>query len=176
MHIYADPSFTYEEFMDHWVAPHEISHMAIPTVGKKNAWFAEGFATYMSRQIMVEIGVYTEEEIAEEYLRKILEFKDSYDSDKPFVEVVLDLRENNKYSHFYWGGAGFFYLLDNELRNEYDLSLPWVMREYENCCRMSDYKLDDVVESFDEISETNIFTSLLKEYRTLPAREIYKKF
>jgi len=36
-----------------------MSHLAIPYVGEKEVWFAEGFASFMQYQVMMEMGVMT---------------------------------------------------------------------------------------------------------------------
>ena len=45
--------------MNDWTAPHEMSHLAIPYIGEKEVWFAEGFASFMQYQVMMEMGVMT---------------------------------------------------------------------------------------------------------------------
>ena len=42
VHFHVDPSFSFQEFIDDWTAPHEISHLSIPFVGRNQSWFSEG--------------------------------------------------------------------------------------------------------------------------------------
>ena len=43
--FYVDPSYDLSEFLADWTAPHEISHLSIPYVGRSNMWFSEGYAS-----------------------------------------------------------------------------------------------------------------------------------
>lgn len=47
--FYIDPSFAPGSFTEDWTAPHEISHLSIPYLGRQHAWFAEGYASYFIR-------------------------------------------------------------------------------------------------------------------------------
>jgi len=53
VHFYVNPTyFSYQDFISDWTAPHEISHLILPFLGKQNSWFAEGFASYMQYRVM----------------------------------------------------------------------------------------------------------------------------
>ncbi|GGD74968.1 hypothetical protein GCM10011357_32440 [Lacimicrobium alkaliphilum] len=52
VHLYVDSRFSLEHFTRDWTLYHELSHLALPYLGSNNAWFAEGFASFMQYQVM----------------------------------------------------------------------------------------------------------------------------
>ena len=132
VHFYVNPNFSEEEFHDDWTAPHEISHLAIPFVGRNNKWFSEGFATYFSRQIMIEMGCLTEHEFDSMYVTKIRDKMQYYNSPSTFVEVSDSLQKSSVYSAFYWGGSSFFLKLDKQLKEDYSTNFCNIIASYKN--------------------------------------------
>jgi len=161
--------------MEDWIAAHEISHLAIPHVGRSNSWFAEGFATFMCRQVMLEMGYYTEEELAVEYYEQIAAAGKSFDSDEPFTIVAKQLIEKYNYSHMYRGSMSFYYFSDLELKKDHNTSMIEVVQQYQ-LIRPDAGNMQGVVESFDEITGTTMFTDRLRQFQTVPAREIFTSF
>ena len=177
VHFYVTPSYSLGDFLSDWKAPHEISHLSLPFVGDQNSWFSEGYATYMSRKIMIEMGYYTATEFDSIYRENIAETKLHYGSvTSTFAEVSDSLLDEHCYSIMYWGSASFFYTADKKLQQEYNTDLVSVIRAYQACCRLQDDKLEDVIHSLDKIAEADIFTKLLSDYRSKPSIEVMKEF
>lgn len=163
VHFHVDLNFTEEEFINDWTAPHEISHLSIPFLGKANSWFAEGYASFMQYQIMKELGIYTAEEIENKYIQKFkkcLSYVD--DEDGSFDELLMLQRQYHNYPVMYWGGAFFFYTLDQKLK-EHDQSLLSLINDYLACCRNEDRNINDVISSWTD--QTGFYT-----------RELYENF
>ncbi|NOY49594.1 MAG: hypothetical protein GXO88_03370, partial [Chlorobi bacterium] len=48
-----------------------------------------------------------------------------------------------------------------------------MLKSYQNCCRLSDKDLEDVVSSFDKISGDTFSTELLYKYRNEKAKDVF---
>lgn len=177
IHFYINPDATYAELLEDWTAPHEMSHLAIPFLGKKYKWFAEGFATYLSRRIMIDMGYFTEATFDSMYVNKIGEAGSSYSNPvKPFSEVSQELFDKYKYGAVYWGSAGFFYTADKQLQEKHDIRFTDLLKEYLQCCRMKNKRLAHVIRSFDRLIDDTIFTDLLYRYENEPCVSVMAPF
>jgi hypothetical protein len=173
VHFHVNPDYSLEAFLGDWTAPHEISHLAIPFVGRSNSWFAEGFATYMQGEILLEMGECTQKDIDLKYEEKMNNARPYYMVDEPYAEVAMNLRKSHHYPEMYWGGALFFVQLNNVLVEEEQTTLYEVLQDYQLCCRLNDSDLSSVLNSFDSITNSEVASALLDDYRTLPARELF---
>lgn len=177
IHFYVKPNASYAKFMEDWTAPHEISHLSVPSFGKENKWLSEGYATYLSRRIMIKMGYYTEQEFDEIYLRKIGDAKVYYnDSMNSFAQVSRNLFAKYRFGTVYWGGAGFYYQLDEVLQAKHDMRFEDLIKKYQEHGRLSDENLEDVIASWDRILGDNVCDSMLKAYENKPAFEVMKRF
>ena len=70
--FHIDAAFPIRAFIEDWTASHEISHLSIPFLGRENAWFAEGLASFMQYQVMQQMGVFTAEEVEEKFCKPVL--------------------------------------------------------------------------------------------------------
>jgi len=140
--FYIDPSFSLQAFLDDWTAPHEISHLSIPYLGRDQSWFAEGFASYMQYQIMQKLGICSEQQVGEIYAEKIERVRPYYDRDQDFVKVA----HGRKFTGF--------------------------IKEYLHCCRLRDESFEELIESWDRLLGEPLFSELLRSYQSGPASEI----
>lgn len=178
VHLYVNKGFTKADFLADWTAQHEFSHLYIPFLSKKSKWFTEGFATYLSRRVMIKQGYFTESSFNEMYRSKFAEAKPYYNSSTTnFVEVSDSLKNNHIYWAMYWGGASYFYVIDEKLQQEKNMRFEEVIQQYQLCCHNgSDKSLKDVIASFDEVIGETWFNDLMKLYRNEPAREVLRNF
>ena len=171
VHFYIDPEYTLEDFLTDWTAPHEISHLSLPYLGSENAWFAEGYASYMQYQIMLWMGVMTEQEVKAKYQEKLTMLKRNYSSQTDVKTIALEMKRQNRYPEMYWGGSTYFMILDQMLQKE-GTNLPSLMQEYLNCCRNSDESLSDVLQSWDKLLGNDLASNLHQKFTTRPANEV----
>lgn len=173
VHFHVDPSYSLETFLADWTAPHEISHLSIPYLGRSESWFAEGYATYLQCQVMLTMGYYDAESLDAHYRKKLDEMRSAYRSAEPFVEVARDLGKSYRFPEMYWGSMYFFYTLDQELKAK-GTALTNLIGKYLDCCRMrdEDADLDQVIRSWDKLIGSSLASKHLQAYRTQPAREI----
>lgn len=175
--LYVNESATFDELMADWTAPHELSHLSLPFVGKKNKWFSEGFATYCSRRIMIEMGYFTEESFETLYTDRFNEFSPLFNSStSSFAQVSDSLLEHNRYSPIYWGGASFFMILDSRLQKSNKGRLTELIQKYQDNGRLEDRSLKDVIASFDRIIGENWCRELLAVYLNNSGSEVIKLF
>jgi hypothetical protein len=113
-----------------WVAVHELVHLAMPPVAEEDAWFSEGWATYLTEVLKARAGLQTEREAWSELAGGF--------SSGARARGGLSLREESakmhrrhSYHRVYWAGAALAFLADEELRRTTDgrLCLDDAMKE-----------------------------------------------
>lgn len=177
VHFHVNMDYSLQEFLDDWTAQHEISHLSIPFVGKRNAWFSEGYATYMQCQVMLKQGVMTSDEVKEKYANKLGNCKKAFQSNLPVPQAADSLKKAWNYPAMYWGGVSFFWKLNKQYVETINKPLHQVIAEYVTCCRMvEDDTPDAICKSLDKITGNSIASALLKEYKTQPARLMFEEF
>lgn len=173
LHFYVDTSYPLQSFREDWTAPHEFSHLIIPYVGRSNAWFAEGFASYLQHSVMVQIGVIDAAEALRRRDGKMRKATDVLaDVSEPLPDYMPTLRERRAYPTFYWGGAVYFERADAAL-HEQGSSLQAVLRKYLACCRMQRRSLEGLANVFDSVEGTELFRNELRRIqltRGIPKR------
>jgi len=154
--FYVDPSHPAEAFLGDWTAPHEFSHLLLPYLGSRHAWFAEGFASFMQYQVMHVMGVLDAADAARRYRERLQRAERAYTRHgETFVAAAPRLRAERKYPTLYWGGAVFFFRLDARLRADADLGLLELLREYVACCRRNRADLTALMRDFDRLLGAN---------------------
>lgn len=78
IHFHVDTSYSEGEFLQDWTAPHELSHLLIPYVGRSYSWFSEGFASFMQYQIMAAMGVMKKPRVQKAYQSKVEQAQRKY--------------------------------------------------------------------------------------------------
>ncbi len=169
VHFHIDPRFSLEEFRADWTAPHELSHLVLPYVGRSNSWFAEGFASYMQYQVMHQMGVLNTNDMRRRYKKNVDRAARRYSHHTtPFASAAGRLRAERNYPTMYWGGAAFFLQADTWLMNENRPGLVAALNSYTQCCRMQDHKLNDLVATLDQLTGSRMLSQLLTHFKTQP--------
>lgn len=176
VHFYVNTSYSLADFLADWTAQHEISHLSIPFVGKENAWFSEGYATFMQCQVMEVQGVMTSEEVDQKYAMKLANCKKAFQTNLAVPQAADSLKKAWNYPAIYWGGVSFFWKLDAAYQSKLNKSLPQVIKAYVSCCRVGDSSPEKLCEALDQITETSIASELLTKYQSLPARLMFEEF
>lgn len=175
VHFHVDPAYPLQAFLDDWTAPHELSHLVVPYLGRRHAWFAEGFASYMQYQVMHAMGVLDADEVRERYRRRLDKAGRQYTyHDRALAEAAPRLQAEGRYPVMYWGGAIYFLRVDAELRGMYDTSLLQVLRDYLACCRQHGASLHELLRQLDAIADADVFVRHLGAFtseRGFPAFE-----
>ncbi|MBD3636342.1 MAG: hypothetical protein HUJ25_03295 [Crocinitomicaceae bacterium] len=177
VHFYVDPDYPLDKFLQGWTAPHEIAHLSLPFVGRHSRWFSEGYATYLSRRTMINMGYYSEAEFDSLYRSKIHQAMAYFSSTtSTHLEVADSLMENHDYGSMYWGSSSFFMTADSLLQQEHHMRFEDVVMEYQSCCRLKDKSLLEVIKSYDKIIGDTLFSNLMYRYRNLPSNEVMKGY
>jgi len=169
VNFHVDPRFPMEDFRDDWTAPHELSHLVLPYLGSKHAWFAEGFASYMQYQVMGAMGVLSAAEVAQSYERKLQRAEQNYGyPERPFAQAAKRLRAEGKYPVMYWGGAAYFLSVSEELDHGEGPGLIDTVTHYLSCCRQNEESLDTLLAELDQLSASDVFVRNLQHFQSVP--------
>ncbi len=165
-HFHVDPSYSLDDFLHDWTAPHELSHLIIPYLGAQNAWFAEGFASFMQYQVMQRMETLNSKQALEKYIWHIQRANSRFIfPQQTFVKAAPTLRARGLYPTMYWGGAVYFLRVNHRLAAK-DTSLIKILRQYLKCCRMRDWQsLQDLNKTFDKISNSDFFSEELRYFQ-----------
>ena len=161
-----DTSFSQEDFRRDWTAAHELSHLVLPYLGRRHAWFAEGFASYMQYQVMQAAGILTEAEARSAYRRKIERARRNYPyGRREFVAATPRLRAERKYPVMYWGGAVYFMRLNETMRHQSGQSIFDPLSQYMRCCRSNRGRLETLIADLDRLHPEELFSESLSAFR-----------
>lgn len=176
VHLYVNPLMSDSALLHHWIAPHEIAHMFIPRMSKKHQWFFEGFATYLSRFVMIELGTITKEEAIATFDRRIGDVLPQFQNEIIFKDYCDTLLKNHQYPAIYWGGASYFYRVDNLLQESIQKDLCWVITEYQSTRTETYTELSPLLDKLDEKSGTKIFTETAAIYLNESCENVMRYF
>ena len=169
VHFHVDMSYPQQDFDEDWSAPHELSHLVIPYLGRKNAWFAEGFASYMQYQVMMQMGVLTHSDAQQRYAQRIERAEKRFAlDDLPFVEAAPKLRAMGQYPTMYWGGAVYFKQVAQQLNIQGRISLMDTLASYVSCCRNEDASLKTLITQLDQLASGKVFRHCMDEFERQP--------
>jgi hypothetical protein len=93
---------------DDWVLPHEMAHLAVPSVPKRHHWIEEGLAVYVQPIARARAGEIAPEDVWREFARGMPQ------GVRPGTDEELD--DASDWARVYWGGATFCLMADLEIR------------------------------------------------------------
>lgn len=107
-----------EDVRRHWVAPHELSHLLLPLIDRRDAWLSEGFATYYQEVTRVRAGLEDEEtawaRIVDGCVRGAADAQD--EGALSLSQAAASMRETGHFRRVYWSGMAFALAADVRLR------------------------------------------------------------
>ena len=167
VNFHVDPEFSLDRFLADWTAPHELSHLTLPYLGRRHSWFAEGYASYMQYQVMHHMGVLSWGNVIGRYRERMAKAKRGYDLDHLTLPAAAPrLRAAGRYPTMYWGGAVLFLRADSRLRQESSRTLTDVIAKYVACCRMRRQGISSLIRTLDEVSDTSVFSEEYSRFST----------
>jgi hypothetical protein len=99
---------TREALDDDWVLPHEMTHLAVPSLSRKHHWLEEGLAVYLQPIARARAGEIPPEEVWREFAAGMPKGMPASGS-----EALDGARD---WARVYWGGATFCLMADLEIR------------------------------------------------------------
>ncbi len=93
---------------DDWIVPHELIHLALPSLDARHRWLEEGLSTYVEPLVRRRAGILTREALWRDLWRGL-------PSGLP-APGDRGLDETPTWGRTYWGGALFCLVVDLELR------------------------------------------------------------
>ncbi len=100
------------DLADDWVLPHELCHLALPSVPEESHWLEEGMATYVEPVARVRAGAIPEERFWRELVRGLPQGQPRRGD--------RGLDRTPTWARTYWGGALFCFVADVEIRRRTD--------------------------------------------------------
>jgi hypothetical protein len=176
VHFHVDLSHGAAALRADWTASHELSHLLFPYLGEDSRWFAEGIASYLQYQIMYLNGVRSWQSAVDKLGERFARGRSSSRGHGlPIPEHSRALDRTGGHVRLYWGGAAFFLHADRRLAQAtadrpVPLRLLHVIRSYVACCwKLWGADADDMIATFDELSQTRVFRDTYETVMMQPA-------
>jgi hypothetical protein len=163
---------TIDEFYSDWTATHEFAHLLLPRIEHQDSWMSEGLASYLQNILMAQSGHITQQQawqkIYEGFQRGIKGTKKT--TSETLLQATKSRNKGERYSRtmrIYWSGAAYFLNADLQLRQltKGNLGLSDILLKLNKCCVSftKEWRGEELVSKLDELSETDIFSSLYRE-------------
>lgn len=174
LRFWVNPEMPLQDFIDDWTAVHEFVHLFIPYPGDRDIWLSEGLATYYQNLLQARAGVINEQRA----WQKLYEGFVRGQKDNRYPHLRLDqisprMRETRSFMRVYWAGTAYFLEADLLLRQQSNnqQSLDTVLRDFVDCCLRDGYFSGwQLVQKFDQLSNSKVFSPLYNTYRSTYAQ------
>ena len=167
-HFYIDQFRPLTEFRDDWTATHELSHMLLPYVARRDAWLSEGFASYYQNVLRARAGMITPEQAWQKVYDGFERGRRGTRGDT-LAEVSRDMHRRGAFMRVYWSGAAVALLADVELREQSGGSktLDLALQRLADCCLPSHrtWTAREVLTRLDTLMETDVFVGLYERHK-----------
>lgn len=163
MNVDAPPA----EFATDWVAVHEFSHMLLPYVDRRDAWFSEGLATYYQDVLRARSGEMTPLQTWR-HMEAGFERGRRDTRDTTLAQTARRMHHDRAYMRVYWSGAAIALMADVRLRRESHgrQSLDTVLEKLDGCCVTPDreWRALDLMKKMDELAGREVFVPLYRRW------------
>jgi hypothetical protein len=153
------------ELLSDWVLVHEMTHLALPEVGREHAWLSEGLATYIEGVARVQAGNMTPDELWLEDVRSMPKGLPG-DGDE-------GLDRTHTWARTYWGGALFCLVADVTIRERTAnrLGLQDAMRAVarDSGGMQASWPIERVLHAGDAATGTTVLTELYAQMSSRPS-------
>ena len=156
IHVSVGREVSEHDLIRDWVLVHEMTHLALPEVGRKRAWLAEGIATYVEGIARVQAGNMTAAEL--------------WDEDVVSMPKGLPaagdqgLDRTHTWARTYWGGALFCLAADVSIRertaNRFGLQDALRAVAHESGGMVSAWPVEQVFRAGDAATGTSVLAEL----------------
>lgn len=166
-HFFVDQHRPLDEYLEDWTAAHELSHMLLPYVARRDAWLSEGFASYYQNVLRARAGMLPEQTAWKKLFAGFARGRKGTRG-ATLAEISRDMHRQGAYMRVYWSGAAIALLADVELRRRSAgrHSLDTAMQAIAECCLPSDrrWRAREVFSLMDEATGDVVFAELYDRY------------
>lgn len=152
-----------EPLRQDWVALHELCHLRLPFLARRDAWLSEGVATYHQEVLRVRAGLL---DPAVAWGRLYQGARLRYGADQSLEHESEQMPWKHNYPLVYWSGAAFALLADVALREQSagKQSLDTVLGEVTRCCAVTEqaWTAERLLQRMDAIAGTPLFEPLYR--------------
>ncbi len=100
-----------EELRTDWVAIHELTHLSLPFIRERDAWFSEGYATYFQEALLMHAGLRSEADVRAA-LAASFERARNAGTGRTLADETRARHTTRAYRRIYWAGAAIMMLAD----------------------------------------------------------------
>jgi hypothetical protein len=149
--FFVDETRPLEEFQQDWVATHELSHLLLPLITRKDRWLSEGLASYYQNVLRARDGRLTEKQAWQR-------LNSGFERGRSGTRGVMRV---------YWSGAAILLKADTRLRALTDgrQSLDTALAGLHECCFEStrSWRAKELFTELDRLTGLEVFSELLQE-------------
>lgn len=152
------------ELQSDWMLPHEMVHLAFPSMPDQQHWIEEGIATYVESIARAQSGQIEPETVWEGFVGNM-----------PFGEPQAGdhgLDYTTTWGRTYWGGALFCLVADVRIRrrtnNRYGLQDSLRAIAQQSGGILADWGIKQALEVGDEATGTDVLMNLYRQWRDRP--------
>ncbi|MBI1398179.1 MAG: hypothetical protein GC151_19570 [Betaproteobacteria bacterium] len=172
-HFFVNQRRKLGDFVEDWTAAHELSHLLLPYVKSQDAWLSEGLATYYQNVVRARSGAISPADAWQRMHSGFLRAMRLARPGRTLAQATDRMFGSGGYMRVYWQGAAILLLADVQLRERSGgtQSLDTVLDRFGACCLDPDaeWTARRVFEKFDELSGTDIFSTLYDREVSSPA-------
>jgi hypothetical protein len=163
-HFFIDAQATEAELRADWTAAHELSHMLLPYIDRRDSWLSEGFASYYQNVLRARAGMLTPLDAW-----RLLDagFRRGIDGTSPartLSEASSEMNRTRGFMRVYWSGAAIALLADLRLRESSGgrQSLDTALDALRRCCLPSAgrWRARELFDRLDALTGTQVFGEL----------------
>lgn len=154
-----------DELVRDWVAVHEMSHLLIPSLSRRDAWLSEGLATYYQNVARARAGLISPLE-AWRTMEEGFERGRRGGSGRSLREESARMHRTFAFRRVYWSGTAFALEADVLLRTAHGTSLDAVLAEVgalEGTHRRI-WSAEDLLATMDAVAGTRAISKLAERY------------
>jgi hypothetical protein len=171
IHLFVDQTDPFDALLDDWTLFHEMSHLLIPLMNRRDMWLAEGLASYYQTVSRARAGQLGARLAWQKFLGGLN--KGIAQADGRVFRDVLAEREWKTIRRVYWTGAAVLFKADIALRERSDnrQSLDRVLADFQRCCLPSQalWSARELLRRFDELAGGDpVFLPLAEHYLQQP--------
>lgn len=169
--LLVNPARPSRDFMDDWIAVHELSHLMHPYLGDRGSWLAEGLATYYQNVLRGRAGLLTPAQAWDQLVDGFRRGAAESDDDDTLEQAATTMQKTHAYQRVYWSGAAYWLTVDRDLRRTSGgrLSVDEALSRFRDCCLPDTrgWKPQDFVARLDALLGVHVFSRRYRQFAAL---------